>query len=82
MEDPIALIEDAGYTNLVEGHVGADAHSYVYDGQAEYLDHRLANSGMPAQVTGLYVANAYRSTDHAPAIVGPRTRVGEGGSPS
>ena len=52
MEDPIALIEAAGYTDLVESYIGADAYSYVYFGQAGYLDHALANSRLAAQVTG------------------------------
>jgi hypothetical protein len=53
MEDPIAAIENAGYTNLVESFVGADAYSYVYDGQAGYLDHALASAALTPQVTGV-----------------------------
>jgi predicted extracellular nuclease len=52
MEDPIAAIEGAGYTNLIETFVGPDAYSYVYYGQAGYLDHALASPGLAPQVTG------------------------------
>ncbi|MDY7075450.1 MAG: ExeM/NucH family extracellular endonuclease, partial [Chloroflexota bacterium] len=38
-EDPIAAIEDANYTNLVEAFGGTWAYSYIFDGQAGYLDH-------------------------------------------
>ena len=55
MEAPITLIESAGYTDLVEGYVGEDAYSYVYYGQAGYLDHALANSSLAARVTGVTV---------------------------
>ena len=53
MEDPISTIESAGYTNLIESFVGADAYSYVYYGQAGYLDHALANASLTGQVTGV-----------------------------
>jgi len=52
MEDPITAIKDAGYTNLVELYDGADAYSYVYFGQAGYLDHALGSPNMTARVTG------------------------------
>ena len=40
MKDPITLLEGAGYTDLVESYIGTDAYSYVYFGQAGYLDPR------------------------------------------
>lgn len=52
-EDPIVAIESAGYTNLVEQFVGADAYSFVFDGQAGTLDYALANSSLTTQVTGV-----------------------------
>ena len=55
MEDPITLIEGAGYTDLVERYVGADAYSYVLFGQAGYLGHALANSALAPQVTGVTI---------------------------
>jgi predicted extracellular nuclease len=53
MEDPIAVIESAGYTNLVETLIGADAYSYVYYGQAGYLDHALSSPDLTSQATGV-----------------------------
>jgi predicted extracellular nuclease len=60
-EDPIDAIlagsdDEAGtgddYTNLIFEYQGTYAHSYVFDGQAGYLDHALASASMAAQVTG------------------------------
>ena len=52
-EDPIRTLEKAGFTNLVNSFVGADAYSYVFDGQWGYLDHALGSAGILAQVTGV-----------------------------
>ena len=52
-EDPIVALEDAGYTNLVERHLGEDAYSYVFDGQWGYLDHALGSPSVMSQVTGV-----------------------------
>jgi hypothetical protein len=38
-EDPITTIINAGYTDLIHKFGGASAYSYVFDGQAGYLDH-------------------------------------------
>ena len=60
-EDPIDAVklgadDTAGasddFTNLVAKHLGAYAYSYVFDGQAGYLDHALASPTLTAQVTG------------------------------
>ena len=51
-EDPIIAIEDAGYTNLVEAFEGAEAYSYIFDGQAGYLDHALATAQTVPYVMG------------------------------
>ena len=45
-EDPIAALETAGYTNLVARLRGADAYSYVFDGQWGSLDHALGVAGL------------------------------------
>jgi predicted extracellular nuclease len=85
------------WTNLIEQFIGPDAYSYVFDGQAGYLDHALGNATLTPQVTGaaewhinadepdvldydtsfkppeqdaLYQADAYRTSDHDPVIVG------------
>ena len=60
-EDPIDAIkagadDTAGtgddYTNLIAQYQGTYAYSYIFDGQAGYLDHALASSSMVPQVTG------------------------------
>ncbi len=52
MEDPIVVIENGGYTDLINSFQGADAYSFGFGGQVGYLDHALANASMAAQVTG------------------------------
>lgn len=51
-EDPITAIVDAGYVNLVDKYVGSGAYSYIYYGQAGYLDHALASSSLVQHVIG------------------------------
>ena len=51
MEDPIVALEDAGYTDLIEAYGRSDPYSYVFFGQAGYLDHGLANPELLPQVT-------------------------------
>lgn len=51
-EDPIAVIQDAGYVDLIGRYNGDEAYSYVFDGQAGYLDHGLASASLSAQATG------------------------------
>ncbi len=46
MEDPITAITSGGYTNLIEPFVGADAYSYVFNGESGYLDHALATASL------------------------------------
>ncbi|MCP4047356.1 MAG: ExeM/NucH family extracellular endonuclease, partial [Gammaproteobacteria bacterium] len=55
MEDPIFALESAGYTNLIKFLLGAHAYSYVYYGEAGYLDHALANDDLAGQVTGVTI---------------------------
>jgi predicted extracellular nuclease len=52
-EDPITAIKSAGYTNLIEQFLGADAYSYVFDGQWGYLDHALGSASIVGQVSGV-----------------------------
>ncbi len=52
-EDPVTAIKAAGYTDLVDTRIGADAYSYVFDGEWGYLDHALASAGLSAQVAGV-----------------------------
>lgn len=50
-EDPIQTLTNAGFVNEIAKFVGANAYSYVFDGQAGYLDHALASSSLDAQVS-------------------------------
>jgi predicted extracellular nuclease len=52
-EDPISVIKNAGFTNLIESFLGADAYSYVFDGQWGYLDHALGSASIVSQITGV-----------------------------
>jgi uncharacterized protein len=53
MEDPITVIRNAGFTNLVSSFDGPDAYSYVFDGQWGYLDHALGSASIVPQVAGV-----------------------------
>jgi uncharacterized protein len=53
MEDPITVIKNAGYTNLIQSLIGPDAYSYVFDGQWGYLDHGFGSPTVVSQVTGI-----------------------------
>jgi uncharacterized protein len=56
LEDPItALKEEGGYTDLVDLFIGEEAYSYVFFGQAGYLDHALATPSVVDRVTGVTI---------------------------
>jgi Predicted extracellular nuclease len=65
-EDPITAIKAAGYTDLVSTFEGADAYSYVFDGQWGYLDHALADAALTPQVTA--VADWHINADEPPVL--------------
>ena len=48
------LLEDAGYTDLLELFVGPDAYTYVFDGQLGYLDYARAFFANPSRFTDVY----------------------------
>jgi len=52
-EDPITVLQSAGFTNLVAQFGGAEAYSYAFAGQWGYLDHALASQSLTSQVTGV-----------------------------
>ncbi len=56
MEDPIVVLKDAGFVDLVEVYNGvgyADgAYSYGFGGQMGYLDHALASAAFAADTSG------------------------------
>jgi len=75
MEDPIdAILAGADdtpgtaddFTNLILRFQGPYAHSYVFDGQAGYLDHALASASLAAKVTG--AAEWHINADEADVI--------------
>lgn len=51
-ENPISAIKSGGYTDLIGQYAGANAYSYVFDGQAGYLDHALSSASLTPQATG------------------------------
>ncbi|MEY8172160.1 ExeM/NucH family extracellular endonuclease [Burkholderia multivorans] len=53
-EDPIRLLESRGYRNLVSRWIGANAYSYVYNGEAGYLDHALASLPLASHVKAVH----------------------------
>lgn len=53
MEDPITVIMNVGFTNLISAFLGPDAYSYVFDGQWGYLDHALGSASIVSQITGV-----------------------------
>jgi predicted extracellular nuclease len=52
-EDPIDVLEVAGYVNLIEGFLGDDAYSFVFAGESGYLDHALSSPMLTPLVTGV-----------------------------
>ncbi|QTA90511.1 ExeM/NucH family extracellular endonuclease [Desulfonema magnum] len=54
-EDPITSLIKADYTDLIAKFSGANAYSYVHDGQWGYLDHALSGECLTPQVAGASV---------------------------
>ncbi len=52
-EDPITAFVNAGYTDMLQYFHTDSAYTYVYRGEAGYLDHALANESMSKQITGV-----------------------------
>jgi len=47
MEEPITVIKNGGYTDLIDYFLGASSsYSYVYNGEAGYLDYALASGNL------------------------------------
>ena len=51
-EDPIFVLEEAGYTDLATQYLGDTAYSFVFNGQYGTLDYAMANESLRSQVTG------------------------------
>jgi Predicted extracellular nuclease len=54
-EDPITTLVNAGYTDMHRAFHADSAYSYMYNGEAGYLDNVLANATMKQQITGVSV---------------------------
>ncbi|MEM6400427.1 MAG: ExeM/NucH family extracellular endonuclease [Cyanobacteria bacterium P01_D01_bin.116] len=65
-EDPILALENKGYTNLIEQNIGSETYSFIFDGEAGYLDHVLGNASLTSQVTG--AAEWHINTDEPQVI--------------
>ena len=66
MEDPITELRKGGMIDLHRAFHADSSYSYVYRGQAGYLDHALCNSTLLPQVTGMvaYHINSDESDDY------------------
>ncbi|WOI56295.1 ExeM/NucH family extracellular endonuclease [Palleronia sp. LCG004] len=51
-EDPLKILEAAGFTNLVAQYEGFESTSYRFSGQVGTLDYALASDALRDQVTG------------------------------
>lgn len=60
-ENPITQILNGGYTDLIRKFGGDETYSYVFDGQAGYLDHGLASAALTPQV--LFAADWHINAD-------------------
>ncbi|MDO8962283.1 MAG: ExeM/NucH family extracellular endonuclease [Methylophilus sp.] len=54
-EDPIVNLADAGFADQIARFYGNQGYTYVFDGEAGYLDHALANATIASQVVGVHV---------------------------
>lgn len=53
-EDPVDVLEAAGFVDLVDTRLAeADQYSFVFKGQAGYLDHALVSPSLVRRVTGI-----------------------------
>lgn len=50
MEDPVQAIVDAGYSDLQMAELGAENHTYVYEGLSGSLDHAFASASLTEKV--------------------------------
>ncbi|QNA88437.1 hypothetical protein G4G28_07935 [Massilia sp. Dwa41.01b] len=68
MEDPIRLLNAAGYVNEIERFVRPQGtpYSYVFGAESGYLDHALASTSLDGQVAG--VTEWHNNADEPEAI--------------
>jgi len=65
-EDPLAVLEAAGFVNLLKQGIGSGAYSYSFDGQRGVLDHALASASLAPQVAG--AAEWHINADEPPLL--------------
>jgi uncharacterized repeat protein (TIGR01451 family) len=66
-EDPIEALKTGGLIDQIAAHVlASDRYSYVFDGQAGYLDHALTTASLDTQLTG--VAHWHINSDE-PSVI-------------
>ena len=63
-EDPITVLKNAGYVDLIDQFQGAAAYSYLFGGQLGYLDYALASPTLAARVVD--VAEWHINADEVP----------------
>jgi hypothetical protein len=51
-EDPVLNLSGNGFKDLLDAFAGTSDYSYVFDGEAGYLDHALASASLNTQVVG------------------------------
>ncbi|HKJ52271.1 MAG TPA: ExeM/NucH family extracellular endonuclease [Gammaproteobacteria bacterium] len=75
-EDPVGVLREHGYSDLVDRFLGDRAYSYLFAGTLGYLDHALASPTLANQVTGVTIWHA--NVDE-PDILDYQTRPGREG---
>jgi predicted extracellular nuclease len=77
-EDPIRLLRQRGYVDVVAQFAGPDAYSFVFAGRSGRLDHALASPSLALRIAGAaeWHANADELTvfDYSTAFKSPRRR--------
>lgn len=54
-EDPITTLISNGFVDMHRAFHADSAYSYMYNGEAGYLDHALATASLQSQITGVQV---------------------------
>ncbi|WP_346348611.1 ExeM/NucH family extracellular endonuclease [Cupriavidus sp. WKF15] len=57
-EDPVSLLAREGYADMIARLAGRDAYTYVFDGQAGYLDYALADAALATRVRAVSIWHA------------------------
>jgi hypothetical protein len=65
-EDPILALSSLGFVDQIARFDPATGYTYVFDGEAGYLDHALVSASLTARVTG---ATAWRINADEPSII-------------